>query len=68
VKVLGKYLNLSIRIVLTKSAGNILAGQSSKQPFLDKSIEYDNVDGIYHDEDEWNRPWIRKGEILYIEL
>jgi phosphopantothenoylcysteine decarboxylase len=68
VKVLGKYLNLSIRIVLTKSAGNILAGQSSEQPFLDNLIEYDNVDGIYHDDDEWDRPWIRKGEILHIEL
>ena len=65
---LGKYSNLSIRIILTKSAGNFLAGQSPEQPLLDTLLTYPNVDGIYHDEDEWNRPWIRTGGILHIEL
>ncbi len=68
VKELGKYSNLSIRIILTKSARNFLAGQSSEQPLLETLLEYNNVDGIYHDEDEWNRPWIRNGGILHIEL
>ena len=68
VKELGKHSNLSIRIILTRSAKNFLAGQSSEQPLLDTLLEYDNVDGIYHDEDEGNQPWIRNGGILHIEL
>ncbi len=27
-----------------------------------------NVDGVYHDEDEWVTPWIRGASILHIEL
>ena len=65
---LGKFLHLSIRIILTKSAENFLAGQSPEQPLLDTLLTYPNVDGIYHDEDEWKRPWTRQGGILHIEL
>ena len=68
VKELGKFANLSIRIVLTKSAKNFLAGQSPEQPILECLLDYDNVDGIYDDEDEWNGPWTRTGGILHIEL
>ena len=62
------YNNLSIRIVLTKAAGNFLAGQSSEQPLLDSLHGIKNVDGIYRDEDEWGTPWVRGGNILHIEL
>ncbi|KAI9705888.1 MAG: hypothetical protein M1836_005294 [Candelina mexicana] len=59
---------LSIRILLTKSAENFLAGQSAEQPALDSLRAIANVDGIYHDEDEWKHPWTRGGGILHIEL
>ncbi|KAI9720379.1 MAG: hypothetical protein M1812_002885 [Candelaria pacifica] len=59
---------LSIRILLTKSAEKFLAGQSAEQPTLDSLRHMANVDGIYHDEDEWKHPWTRGGGILHIEL
>lgn len=59
---------LSIRILLTKSAEKFLAGQSAEQPRLDSLGQAQNVDGIYHDEDEWKHPWTRGGGILHIEL
>ncbi|MCJ1299250.1 hypothetical protein MMC08_002042 [Hypocenomyce scalaris] len=65
---LSRHTNLSIRILLTKSAEKFLAGQSAEQPLLDSLHELENVDGIYHDEDEWDRPWTRGGGILHIEL
>ena len=68
VEVLSHYENLSIRMVLTKSAKNFLAGQSHEQPTLESLNEIQNVDGIYFDEDEWDRPWTRGGGILHIEL
>ncbi|KAI9780822.1 MAG: hypothetical protein M1835_004420 [Candelina submexicana] len=52
---------LSIRILLTKSAENFLAGQSAEQPTLDSLRAIANVDGIYQDEDEWKHPWTRGG-------
>ena len=57
---------LSIRIIVTKSAQNFLTGQSAEQPVLE-SLK-DTVDGIYTDEDEWEKPWVRGGGILHIEL
>ena len=65
---LSRYNDLSIRIVLTKAAENFLAGQSSEQPLLDSLHGIKNVDGIYRDEDEWGKPWVRGGSILHIEL
>ena len=65
---LSRYNDLSIRIVLTKAAENFLAGQSSEQPLLDSLHDIKNVDGIYRDEDEWGKPWVRGGSILHIEL
>ena len=65
---LSRYNDLSIRIVLTKVAENFLAGQSSEQPLLDSLHGIKNVDGIYRDEDEWAKPWVRGGSILHIEL
>lgn len=60
--------NLSIRLVLTSSASNFLAGQSPEQPSLTAIASLPNVDGIYLDEDEWAVPWVRGGKILHIEL
>lgn len=65
---LSQHSNLSVRIVLTKSAQNFLAGQSAEQPPLETLRDVQNVDGIYLDEDEWSKPWTRGGGILHIEL
>lgn len=62
------YNDLSIRIVITKAAENFLAGQSTEQPRLTSLLQIKNVDGIYRDEDEWAKPWIRQDGILHIEL
>lgn len=67
-KELAQYNDLSIRIILTKAAENFLAGQSAEQPLLESLYDFKNVDGIYRDEDEWNKPWVRGGGILHIEL
>jgi len=60
--------NLSIRIVLTRSAQEFLQGQSAEQPSLKSLLDLPAVDGIYHDEDEWSKPWVRSDKILHIEL
>jgi hypothetical protein len=60
--------NLSIRVILTKSACHFLAGQSLEQPTVSSLASLANVDGVYFDEDEWSQPWTRHSEILHIEL
>ena len=65
---LSQYNDLSVRIIVTRSAEHFLAGQSEEQPLLDSLLEVENVDGIYRDDDEWEKPWIRGGNILHIEL
>lgn len=67
-KALSKHQNLSIRLIVTKAAENFLVGQSAEQPVLDTLLELPTVDGIYRDQDEWEKPWIRGGAILHIEL
>lgn len=59
---------LSIRLVLTASATNFLAGQAAEQPVLGSLIDIPNVDAIYSDADEWLMPWTRGAPILHIEL
>ncbi|OCT51634.1 Phosphopantothenoylcysteine decarboxylase [Cladophialophora carrionii] len=65
---LGSWANVSIRIVLTEAAEHFLQGQSSEQPKLSSLVDLPNVDGIYHDDDEWSKPWVRGDKILHIEL
>lgn len=65
---LSRYNDLSIRIILTRAAEKFLAGQSIEQPLLDSLHRYKNIDAIYHDKNEWDRPWIRGESILHIEL
>ena len=65
---LSRYNDLSIRIIVTKAAENFLEGQSEEQPVLESLLLDKNVDGIYRDEDEWTRPWVRGRSILHIEL
>ena len=65
---LSQYAHLSIRLVLTSSARQFLAGQSAEQPMLSSLRHAPNVDGIYYDEDEWSAPWVRNATILHIEL
>jgi phosphopantothenoylcysteine decarboxylase len=68
VTALSHHPNLSIRLVLTKSAAQFLAGQSHEQPHLASLSQIKNVDGIFYDEDEWAHPWQRGNPILHIEL
>jgi phosphopantothenoylcysteine decarboxylase len=68
VTALSQFSNLSIRIIVTASASQFLAGQSREQPSLASLSSLPNVDGIYHDEDEWAQPWTRGAGILHIEL
>ncbi|KAL8816990.1 MAG: hypothetical protein Q9191_008231 [Dirinaria sp. TL-2023a] len=68
VAALSKHANLSIRIIVTKSAAKFLKAQSKEQPPLESLLKLDNVDGIHQDEDEWSTPWVRGGGILHIEL
>lgn len=65
---LATHSNLSIRLVLTKSAEHFLSGQSHEQPTLAAVRRMPNVDGIYTDVAEWTRPWTRGSPILHIEL
>ncbi len=68
IRTLSVHDKLSIRIVLTQAASRFLDGQSEEQPNLATLREIKNVDGIYHDCDEWERPWTRGSGILHIEL
>lgn len=68
ISALSRHQRLSIRLILTASASHFLAGQAQEQPSLDAIRTLPNVDGIYHDEDEWAEPWVRGGKILHIEL
>lgn len=65
---LGRHPNVSIRIIVTKSAEKFLIGQSPEQPPLERLRQLPGVDGIYRDEDEWKKPWVRGEPILHIEL
>lgn len=68
VNALSHHPNLSIRLILTKSAAEFLAGQSAEQPYLKSLLEVENIDSIFFDEDEWKHPWKRGNPILHIEL
>jgi hypothetical protein len=60
---------LSIRIILTSSARNFLAGQAAEQPAISELQHMPNVDAVYDDADEWGpQPWRRGSSILHIEL
>lgn len=63
-----RHPNLSIRVILTKSAAHFLAGQSPEQPTVESLSSLPHVDGVYRDEDEWAVPWTREASILHIEL
>ncbi|KAF4636228.1 hypothetical protein G7Y89_g1845 [Cudoniella acicularis] len=51
---LSHHPNLSIRLVLTHSARNFLAGQSAEQPRRDSPRKIKNVEGIFLDEEDAN--------------
>ncbi|KAK2871677.1 hypothetical protein FQN49_002946 [Arthroderma sp. PD_2] len=65
---LGSQDKFTIRVVLTESAANFLGGQSAEQPTLRDIRRMNSVEGIYHNEDEWKKPWVRGADILHIEL
>jgi phosphopantothenoylcysteine decarboxylase len=59
---------ISIRIILTSSAAQFLAGQSAEQPTVSSLLAIPNVDGVYTDADEWAPPWTRNAGVTHIEL
>lgn len=65
---LAKHPNVSIRIVVTPAAALFLQSQAAEQPALSSFLDLPGVDGIYHDSDEWTKPWVRGDKILHIEL
>ncbi|KAG4430932.1 hypothetical protein IFR05_013590 [Cadophora sp. M221] len=65
---LSHHPNLSIQIILTKSASNFLCGQSAEQPHYSTLLQIPNVDGVFLDDEEWVHPWKRGNSILHIEL
>jgi phosphopantothenoylcysteine decarboxylase len=65
---LSHHPNLSVRLILTQSATNFLAGQSAEQPHIETLRHIKNVQGVYLDEEEWHHPWKRGNGILHIEL
>lgn len=65
---LSHHPNLSIRLILSESARQFLQGQSAEQPSISEIAKTTNLDGIYFDEDEWSKPWVRGDSILHIEL
>lgn len=65
---LSQHPNLSIRLVISESARQFLQGQAAEQPSLASLSTIPNVDGIYFDEHEWSKPWVRGDSILHIEL
>jgi len=59
---------LSIRIILTQSAKNFLAGQSEEQPSVSSLMDIPCVEAVYDDASEWGpEPWRRGAPILHIE-
>jgi phosphopantothenoylcysteine decarboxylase len=68
ISALKHYPNLSIRVILTKSAAHFFTGQSSEQPTVAALASLPNVDAVHQDEDEWVEPWTRGMKILHIEL
>ncbi|KAE8454098.1 hypothetical protein EG329_007876 [Mollisiaceae sp. DMI_Dod_QoI] len=67
-KALSHHPNLSIIVLLTKSATSFLQGQSAEQPHFAHFHRIPNVQAVYLDEEEWIRPWKRGAGILHIEL
>jgi phosphopantothenoylcysteine decarboxylase len=65
---LSRYPSLSIRLILTRSATQFLAGQAAEQPPLHTLLSSPNLEGIYLDDEEWSHPWKRGGSVLHIEL
>lgn len=65
---LSHHPNLSIRLIFSESARQFLQGQSAEQPTIASLSEIPNVDGVYFDEHEWTKPWVRGDSILHIEL
>ncbi|KAL1584606.1 hypothetical protein WHR41_06992 [Cladosporium halotolerans] len=65
---LSHHTNLSVRLILSNSARQFLQAQSAEQPSLEEISKIKNLDGIYFDEDEWAKPWVRGDSILHIEL
>lgn len=60
--------NLSIRVILTRSAAHFLNGQSPEQPTIATLASLPSVEAVYQDNDEMAESWIRGSGILHINL
>ncbi|PNY22171.1 Coenzyme A biosynthesis protein 3 [Tolypocladium capitatum] len=60
--------NLSIRVILTKSAAYFLNSQTLEQPIVAALASYPTVDAVYQDHDEMAESWTRGSGILHINL
>ncbi|EEA26947.1 hypothetical protein TMatcc_004772 [Talaromyces marneffei ATCC 18224] len=68
ISALRHHANLSIRVILTKSASFFLQGQSAEQPTIASIAKLPNVEAVYQDEDEMTESWVRGAGILHINL
>lgn len=65
---LANHQNVSVRVVVTQNAREFLQSQAEEQPRLESLSDMPGIDGIYFDNDEWSKPWVRGDKILHIEL
>ncbi|ROT42618.1 flavo protein [Sodiomyces alkalinus F11] len=68
ISALQRHSNVRIRVILTKTAAQFLAGQSPEQPTVESLAALPNVEGVHQDEDEWVESGARGAQILHINL
>lgn len=68
IKALQHHKNLSIRVVLTRSAAVFLNGKADEQPTIASLASLPLVEAVYQDEDERGESWTRGAGILHINL
>lgn len=68
ISALQHHQNLSIRVILTRSAAHFLNGKASEQPSIASLASLPLVEAVYQDEDERAESWTRGLGILHINL
>ncbi|CAD6503449.1 BgTH12-03113 [Blumeria graminis f. sp. triticale] len=65
---LSNYENLSICVILTKSAISFLSSNTPGNSSVEHILGIRNVNRIFHDNSEWEHPWQPENGVLHIEL